>query len=579
MGDDRQDGPHGPDLPGGPADGPRASGSSPAAPAGRNRTVLLERAEPPVSKPLGEYLGCPGRLLQQALLVQAERKPRRRVGEILLARDVVDAEALRGAVARQRIDRLRSCVLFSSLDDDQLAKLSDVFREVTVESGLQFINEGDRVDSLYVLAAGQCIAFRNNGEDEEVQLSRMLPGEPVGELGYFASGARMASVRAVETCQLLRATYEDLSDCFESVPEVATVFMETITRRLRKANLLYQENHYAGVADDGLVLGPLNELLDVSKVEGLERSVDRLLVRTVQWASRLTDADRASLFLVDPDNGELWSRVVEGRRMNEIRLPAGSGVVGWVIKHNEMVNIEDAYSDARFNRKVDQSTGYSTHTMLCAPVRGSGRVVIGALQVINKRSGAFTDEDEGLLRLLAGQTALNVENIERSRLVVSDYRRMASLLEITTALAQATELNSLSALVGRRLARILKADRVEVLFLDRDGETLFGASDAGVEFSEIGYKASEGLLGHALNEGRSLNVPDPYDSDDFDAELDRAGDRRTRSLLIMPMRDRQGALCGVVQAINHDDGPFDQSDESLLRSIAAQIGTSALLNR
>ncbi|MGI9333442.1 MAG: GAF domain-containing protein [Gammaproteobacteria bacterium] len=541
--------------------------------------MLVERGAPPISKPIGQYLGCPTRVLEQALLVQAERASHQRLGEILLARDVIDAPTLTAAVTRQRIDRLRECTLFASLSDGQLEQLAGVFREVTAPVGDEFIEQDAHEDSLYVLAAGSCMAFRRSAAGEEVMLSRLLPGEPVGEMGYFAGGARTASVKANETTQLLRASYGDLNDCFESVPGVASAFMEVVTRRLRQTNLLYQENHFAGVADDGLILGPINELLDLSKVEQLERSVDRLLVRTVQWASRLTDADRASLFLVDPETGELWSRVAEGRNVREIRVPSGSGIAGWVVEHNETVSVDDAYNDPRFNAEVDQRTGYRTHTMLCAPVRAGGHRVRGVLQVINKNSGGFTAEDAGLLRLLATQTALNLENIERSRLVVSDYRRMTALLEVSAALSQAPNLSSLSALLGGRLARILRAGRVEVLFLNRERTALWGLMGVGADVEELHYGTEEDLAAFCLSEGKMMNVPDVYEHEAFDAEHDRESGRHTRTALLAPVRNRTGAICGIIQALNKDDGSFTASDESLLRAIAAQTGVSGLLNR
>ena len=81
-------------------------------------------------------------------------------------------------------------------------------------------------------------------EEHETTLARVFPGEPVGEMGYFTNGVRSASVRAIETAQLLRASYEDLTDCFESNANVATAFMDVVTNRLRRTNLLYQENQY-----------------------------------------------------------------------------------------------------------------------------------------------------------------------------------------------------------------------------------------------------------------------------------------------------------------------------------------------
>ncbi|XP_046391240.1 probable 3',5'-cyclic phosphodiesterase pde-5 isoform X2 [Ischnura elegans] len=139
-------------------------------------------------------------------------------------------------------------------------------------------------------------------------------------------------------------------------------------------------------------------------------SMDALVIKVMNFAQRLVDADRASLFLVDNKSRELYARIfdVGGEDADssngmgshpvpsvatEIRFPLGTGIAGQVAMTGEVLNIEDAYSDPRFNRTVDQLTGYHTHSILCMPIfiRGS---VIGVVQMVNKHSGRFTKEDE-----------------------------------------------------------------------------------------------------------------------------------------------------------------------------------------
>ncbi|XP_071446003.1 probable 3',5'-cyclic phosphodiesterase pde-5 isoform X3 [Hetaerina americana] len=139
-------------------------------------------------------------------------------------------------------------------------------------------------------------------------------------------------------------------------------------------------------------------------------SMDALVIKVMNFAQRLVDADRASLFLVDNKSRELYARIFDvggedadssnGVGNNpvpsvatEIRFPLGTGIAGQVAMTGEVLNIEDAYSDPRFNRTVDQLTGYHTHSILCMPIfiRGS---VIGVVQMVNKHSGRFTKEDE-----------------------------------------------------------------------------------------------------------------------------------------------------------------------------------------
>ncbi|XP_071053628.1 probable 3',5'-cyclic phosphodiesterase pde-5 isoform X2 [Onthophagus taurus] len=148
-------------------------------------------------------------------------------------------------------------------------------------------------------------------------------------------------------------------------------------------------------------------------------SMDMLIMKIMNFAQRLVDADRASLFLVDSKNKELYATIfdvgVETHRdgldeenddnirmhtSKEIRFPLGTGIAGQVAMTGEILNISDAYSDERFNRTVDQLTGYKTQTILCMPIyiRGS---IIGVVQMVNKHTGMFNKEDEEAFEMFA----------------------------------------------------------------------------------------------------------------------------------------------------------------------------------
>jgi cAMP and cAMP-inhibited cGMP 3',5'-cyclic phosphodiesterase 10 len=151
-------------------------------------------------------------------------------------------------------------------------------------------------------------------------------------------------------------------------------------------------------------------------------SMDMLVMKVMNFAQRLVDADRASLFLVDSKNKELYAtifdvgledtEVVDSTNLNdapgdgpksasrEIRFPLGTGIAGQVAMTGEVLNIADAYADKRFNRTIDQITGYKTESILCMPIfiRGS---IIGVVQMVNKRSGLFSKEDEQAFEMFA----------------------------------------------------------------------------------------------------------------------------------------------------------------------------------
>jgi HD-GYP domain-containing protein (c-di-GMP phosphodiesterase class II) len=165
------------------------------------------------------------------------------------------------------------------------------------------------------------------------------------------------------------------------------------------------------MADQSLTrrLAKLQSILDVAKAMTAERQLDRLLALVVDEAAKVAEADRCTLFLVDRDRGELWSKVAHGTET--IRVPLGAGIVGAVAAAGAPVRIADAYADARFNREVDRGTGYHTRTILAVPMSNTRGEVVGVLQALNRRDGgAFTEEDEELLGALAGPAASAIEN-------------------------------------------------------------------------------------------------------------------------------------------------------------------------
>jgi GAF domain-containing protein len=104
--------------------------------------------------------------------------------------------------------------------------------------------------------------------------------------------------------------------------------------------------------------------------------------------------DRCTFFLVDRAKHEVWSKAAIGLEIAEIRLPTHRGVVGYVARTGRMLNLKDVYNDPRFDRDVDQQTGYRTKSMLTMAIKDAAGEVVGVLQALNKLDGIFTAEDE-----------------------------------------------------------------------------------------------------------------------------------------------------------------------------------------
>ncbi len=154
----------------------------------------------------------------------------------------------------------------------------------------------------------------------------------------------------------------------------------------------------------------LSLLLDVGAMLAREVQLDTLLVALGSRIANAMRAERATVYLVDASTGELRSRVADLPEIDEIRLPARTGIAGFVADKGEIVNVADASRDARYFSGVDRETGYTTRTILAAPIRDKQRAIRGVVQVLNKRDGTFTAEDETFLLTLAAQVAQAFES-------------------------------------------------------------------------------------------------------------------------------------------------------------------------
>jgi HD-GYP domain-containing protein (c-di-GMP phosphodiesterase class II) len=141
-----------------------------------------------------------------------------------------------------------------------------------------------------------------------------------------------------------------------------------------------------------------------------ETRLDALLTIIAEEVRHILAADRCSVFLVDPYKGELWTKVALGMDEKILRIPMGQGIAGFVAKTGSAVNIRDAYRDTRFTQDLDRITGYQTRSVIAVPLKGRDGRAVGVFEVLNKSKGAFTDEDEGLLRILATMAASFIEN-------------------------------------------------------------------------------------------------------------------------------------------------------------------------
>ncbi len=160
------------------------------------------------------------------------------------------------------------------------------------------------------------------------------------------------------------------------------------------------------------------------------REVYRLVV---QQLSDYFHVEAGSLLLLDESTGDLeFVMTIEGgeEKLAGVRVPAGQGVVGHVVRTGQWEIVHDVAHDPRYYRKISEVTGFQTRSILCVPMIAKGRV-IGAIELLNKIGGDFEEEEALRLMRMAAFIAVAIENARLFQQVTAGRDRMASILRST----------------------------------------------------------------------------------------------------------------------------------------------------
>ena len=312
-------------------------------------------------------------------------------------------------------------------------------------------------------------------------------------------------------------------------------------------------------------------LLHVSRTVSTMETLDEVLAALVEMTVRATDSDRGTLFLNDPATGELYSRVLQGERMLEIRFLNDAGIAGRVFTTHESLIINDAYADPRFNREIDEQTGYTTRNLVCAPVTNARGGVIGVAQVLNKRSGDFDAEDLALLEGMTSQASAAL--VSARHLEEIDLRRTEEMefLRLVSNLTAELDLEALLQRVMAEATRMLHAERSTLFLRDDRTHELFARVAEGDSVGEIRFPETAGIAGTVFTSGESINIAHAYADLRFNPEFDRQSGFFTRSILCVPVISNDGHIIGVTQVLNRRGGSFTAEDEQRLKAFTAQV--------
>lgn len=178
----------------------------------------------------------------------------------------------------------------------------------------------------------------------------------------------------------------------------------------------------------------LEKLLDISKRLGASSDLPVVLGVIIDALRDLLNAERATVLTYEPKSNELAMHVAHGvsgdSGASVVRFSATTGIAGACATTRTMINIPDAYADARFNREIDLRTGFCTKSILAIPLIDDAGELVGVAQVLNTGHGEFTRLDEQIASGIAAHAAIA---LRRARLIQDQIEKLRLQEEMSVA--------------------------------------------------------------------------------------------------------------------------------------------------
>ena len=336
------------------------------------------------------------------------------------------------------------------------------------------------------------------------------------------------------------------------------------------------------------------------------REVGQSLARTFDWdtlvqelltqVTRILEAEKATLFVLDEDANALHSRLMVGGQPMDIRLSLGQGLAGWVAQTGRSLNVKDAYRDVRFDGEWDRLTGFRTTSALCVPVKDHRGSIMGVLQVLNRHQSYFSLEDETMLAALAAQAAISLENsklflsvldknmelLETKDRLEQKVRELDVLFEIAQVSASAVEPEDLLEGVLARAMRAVGAEAGSILLGEEESGDLHFCCAVGGDperLKRVTVHPGQGICGYVAQHKEPLVVNDVNkDPRHSQAIADSVG-YHPHSVLCVPLALDDGS--GALELLNKGQGKaaFTDDDLKLASMIAGHVSTAIKLSR
>jgi signal transduction histidine kinase len=324
------------------------------------------------------------------------------------------------------------------------------------------------------------------------------------------------------------------------------------------------------------IANQLTVLSEVSTAISATLDLDTTLLRILNGAVEILNAEAGSLLLVDSTGKELIFEVVlgpTGEGLLGVKTPVGKGIVGTVAQTGEPLIINDVTTDSRWDVGFDKDTEFQTKDLLCVPMISHERVV-GVVEILNKQGGTFDQEDCTLLMAFGAQAAVAIENAQRftrtDQALAGRVQELHTLQMFDQQLQTSLQLNTVldTTLTYAMDALGVSIGLLAIFIKEADEPGLYLLAQRGLPMEMGRYKKdpwplTRGVLGRVAQTGEAELSNDISQAKDYIPKT-----HRTRSLLVVPIM-REGHVIGVIDLEGTEPDYFTEDDLSFVNILVS----------
>jgi len=403
---------------------------------------------------------------------------------------------------------------------------------------------------------------------QEGDLGALVIQDPIYFKKFYEAELSLIHSFAATFSILLKNARSDLT-----ATEIFLNFKSSLLLLLENAHLnqKVKESHYE-----------LKAVLEVSNMINSSRELNEMIQAVLYSARKVTRAESASLFLVDEKTGELYFDIISGenedRNLKGMRIPQGQGIAGISALEKRSIIVNNAQSDPRVYRQVDEVSQMTTRNILASPLI-VGEITIGVIEVINTIDRPdFTEHDLEIFESFSDSVAIALQrrrlldDLQRTNLQLEKrLRELTSLHSVAGSLVDAKSVEDLF----RRVLGIIRSDlnvgRASILLYNAVSQRLDIAAKEG-DFNQSQEDEFEQSLSSYVYESRQPVFIEDFNLSDALVKFARPGRYNTRSCILIPMiSSSDNTAYGVLCVTEPTSGRFYQDDYRILNTIASQL--------